>query len=123
VDRRRSDRTAWRLALEGTYFRPGEGCRNAGPCDGGAASVIAGLSGGLVLASSRVDAGPYVTGRFGLYLVDTDMMPRPGGYAGVGVAVPMPAGAFTLELGVHGYPSPTVHTWMAPLRLGMRWRL
>lgn len=105
---------------------------------------VLGATLGLLATRTAPDRGFYATSRVGMYLLDAyGNGAQPGGYAGVGAAVPLWRGALTLEAGLQGYvyvqwspgpddasaPStpnfgastPGHVTWAVPIRIGFRW--
>lgn len=123
VGRTIGPRTSWRAALEFDTW--------SGAFSLWAASV------GFLAAETAHDRELYATGRVGLYMLADAGGLNPGGYIGVGAAIPVWRGALTLETGVQGYvylkntvvlydasafaPPPSHHKWSVPVRVGFRW--
>jgi len=84
---------------------------------------VASVSLGADAALWQPDRGPFVSARLGVYSPATTSGPQGGAYLGTGFAFPVSFGAFTIEAGVHRFfGARRGEGWVAPVRLGMRWR-
>ena len=134
VGRTMSPRVSWRAGFEFQTWESDD------PHNPNPFSLLA-TTFGFLATQTAYDRRFYATGRLGLYMLSGKLGPHPGGYVGVGAAVPFQRGAFTLEAGVQGYlflpapgpddlgapnpglPAPTAdhQHWAVPIRVGFRW--